>query len=342
MQKSLVFAFVVAVVLAVQVQAQYSTSTMALGEGVSDLVLPLLDSTFGASFEEESSVSAMSAREILSAAATNVPCNASTCGEGWVIQTWNGPNCVGSTNNFTLVHALTDPTCTNQDVSRNTSRLLVCDTTLGFFGTWMLTGSATCDESYKDFFAGYRIGSCLNSNITNPSNSNYSVALWCSYKDAIASKPTATTPYTLGATIPTSNPCPNNQTTCDEVPYYQVWEDNGMCMGNSTRVDHPNMTLDTCYSFPIPNSTTNAFINFQLSCRSEGFLLFGIYGRQCQDSAASFIAAYNTKNCLSAQGKSYRYVCRTFAPSSANGLWSGSFPILSLIFIFALALLSLN
>lgn len=306
-------------------------------------MLPLLDSTFGASFDGESSVSAINARELLSAAATSVPCNASTCGDGWVLQTWNGPNCLGSTTNFTLYHNVSDPTCTNQDVSRNTSRLLVCDPTQGFFGTWMLTGSATCDESYRDYFSGYRVGSCLNSNITDPSKSNFSVAIWCNYKDAIANKPSATTPYTLGATLPTSDPCPKNQSTCDQVPYYQEWDDNGMCLGNSSRTDHPNMTLDTCYSFIIPNSTTNAHINFQLSCRSEGYLLFGIYGRNCEPSAASFIAAYNTRNCLSSQGKSYRYVCRTATPSSANRpAWSGTFPILPMIStIVVLALLSL-
>lgn len=307
----------IALVLALAVLASAQHAAFLDSERFS----PLLDEIagLGGSYVPLATLSSRYARDILDTAVTSQNCNETSCGNGWVVQTWNGANCLGTSSNFSLFHNPSDPVCTQQNTTQNTSRLLVCDTTHNFIGAWTISGSSSCDPKYKDFLTGYRLGACINANLTVPSMSTYSIAIWCNIKDALAKRPSLTTPYTSGPSIPTTSPCPNNNgTNCDMLPYSLHWTDSNVCLGQESYTNRSNISVETCYSYSFPIGETNASINFKMDCHREGYLLLGLYGRGCEETAASFVAAYNTSNCLTSNGKSYRYYCDYYEPSGAD------------------------
>ena len=240
----------------------------------------------------------------------NTTCDVNTCGDAWVLQTFERANCQGASS-FSLI-----PNQTSSCVSSfgNSSRQQICDRSKGVFGLWIYAGSPTCDSESAQFFAGVGIGVCINTNFSSPLSSP-SVAVWCNVKDAKTPTPSyptfSATP--LAPTNATSGFCDANETNCDMYASQSNWP-NQQCQGNVTNTTSIiPLPLGTCFNF---SSQRIAPINIRATC-AEKYIKVGVYGRGCSSSALSQVFLLNTENCLpTSTGGSLRYSCKRTSNAS--------------------------
>lgn len=272
--------------------------------------------------------------------------NSATCGSSWVRKVFVGPNCQSSAQ--TYYEKLSNGTSTDAcesipfpNPSIQASRLQVCDKGMNALGAWFYIGSATCPSSRKAQFTGYNLGTCINTNSSNPLDSSLSFAVYCSFRDASSSKPSASYPAFAASVInETKTGCPNNAPSCDKIAYRAEWNDSDTCQANASDIAplFTGMVTGTCYQtgdISLPDT-----VNYKISCLPT-FVKIGSYGRGCASSALTTMSIYNTQICLdstlSGGGlSSSRFYCKYTSAAPSAYLAS---PILLMFALSVLALL---
>lgn len=271
--------------------------------------------------------------------------NSATCGSSWVRKVYVGPNCQSSAQTyFERLSNKTDPKCTSLLPDVDATLLTVCDRSLNALGAWVHVGfSDSCPSSGRSQFNGYHLGTCINTDFTDPLASPYSFAVYCSFQDAVNAKPSPSYPAFVAETPVNGTGCANETNSCDAIASRSYWKSSTTCEADATNVEPvlPGILLDSCYNLSdvsLPDAR-----NMKMTCMAD-WLKVGTYGRGCAPSALTLFTLYSTKQCLTGAvagpaGSSSRFSCKYVpSPGDAATLYNNS-PILMALALLALIML---
>lgn len=262
------------------------------------------------------------------------PCNETTCGNAWVQQVWQGPNCQGDSQ-FAFADGYDESLCS---IRSGYSSKRVCDTTLGITGEFRYAGSL-CNPPQVFYFVGHRIGACLNSNSQSPQDSEYSYAYWCSMRDGLNGRTTPTTPITPTGPISDDPVCRETETTCPGQAS-RLGYSGTSCAGNVTSVARISewYRLDVC--------ATEDGENWKMTCHDQ-YVQVSSYAGDCTNtSTIGSVERYytTTTSCFPSADNttSYRYTCQSASTPSSQAPSNGAVgpsPVFSLLFALAILIL---
>ena len=261
-------------------------------------------------------------------------CDKTNCGNDFVRQIWEGPNCQGS--NFTF-HRLSNSSCRASPFVDSMSSNSVCDG--ASFGTWTYIGSNNCNISHRSDFIGYGVGICINSDPHDPLSSTSSYVYWCNVTDAFKGvKIHDTTPVDRKAldVKDAPAPCPASDPHCSRAIEIAYWADSDSCAGDDFTYSpafesFPHVTTGKCY-FTNGSNSVIPMSNLKITCDEDVMTVHAMQG--CGRNARTFLLTKRGKVCLrSIDGSSEQLKCIQQSNSACK---------LSLFSLFVLPILVLS